>query len=350
MELLETTLRDGSYTVNFQFTAQDTYEISKALDQAGFKFIEIGHGVGLGAFNKGQGEAAETDEDYMKAAAEAVTHGKFGMFCIPGIADLDAVDMCVDYGMGFLRVGTNVNDVELGRSFIEKAKKHGMFVAANFMKSYASSPEEFAEKAVMAQKYGADTVYIVDSCGGMLPDEIEKYFRAVRDVCDISLSFHGHNNLELGVANSLHALELGADIIDTSLQGLGRSAGNVPTEIMLPVLERAGYDVKIDAIHVMDIAERFIRPLIRKIGYSSLDIVAGWAQFHSGYMKVIQKHAGHSNIDPRRLIIEICKRNKVDISDELAEEVVSQIHQKSYLPMSQFSFDTYFGREEENHK
>ena len=86
--LLDTTLRDGSYVIDFQFTARDTAIIAAQLDDAGFELIEVGHGVGLGASEGGFGRAAETDEAYMVATAGAVKAGMWGMFCIPGIASL----------------------------------------------------------------------------------------------------------------------------------------------------------------------------------------------------------------------------------------------------------------------
>ena len=346
MDILETTLRDGSYTINFQFTARDTAEIAAALEKAGFRFIEIGHGVGLGASRAGQGEAAETDEGYMRAAADALTKAKFGMFCIPGIASLADLDAARDHGMGFLRVGTNVTEVETAKDFIERAKKYGMFVAANFMKSYASSPWEFAERAKLAQEFGADIVYVVDSCGGMMPADVEAYFQVVRDVCDVPLAFHGHDNLGMSVANSLHAVELGAQMVDTSLQGLGRSAGNAPTEILLVALARLGIDLGIDPIEVMDIGEKFIRPMIKRTGLSSIDIVSGYAQFHSAYMGVISRFASKYGVDPRILIIETCRANKVHVTDELVEDIAKRLQAAGSVTTARYEFHTYFGHEE----
>ena len=108
--LLECTLRDGSYAINFQFTASDTKIIAKGLEDAGFRLIEVGHGVGLRASVSGYGAAAATDTEYLEAAASVLTKARFGMFCIPGIAQLEDVDLCASYGAKFIRIGTNVTD------------------------------------------------------------------------------------------------------------------------------------------------------------------------------------------------------------------------------------------------
>ena len=61
-----------------------------------------------------------------------------------------------------------------------------MYVAANYMKSYALEPKKFAEKVKLSEKYGADMIYLVDSAGGMFPDQIKSYHSAIRNVSDIN--------------------------------------------------------------------------------------------------------------------------------------------------------------------
>jgi 4-hydroxy 2-oxovalerate aldolase len=349
VNILETTLRDGSYAIDFQFTASDTALIAAELEKVGFDLIEIGHGVGLHASESGKGVAAETDEAYLKAAAEVLTKAKFGMFCIPGTARLEDIDMAADYGMGFIRIGTNVTEMEESEEFVARAKKRGMFVTANFMKSYTMKPAQFAEKAKLTQKFGTDALYIVDSAGGMLTSDVEDYFRAVQEVCDIPLAFHGHDNLGLAVANTLRAVELGASLVDSSLQGMGRSTGNAPTEILVVALKRLGIDLGIDPIKVMDIGEKYIRPLIRRRGLGSMDIVAGYAQFHSSYMGVIRQYSSKYRIDPRKLIIGVCQLDKVNAPPELVERVAKQISAESdEVFTARYEFDEYFGDEQKD--
>jgi 4-hydroxy-2-oxovalerate aldolase len=347
MELLETTLRDGSYGINFQFTASDTSAICSSLEAAGFTWIEIGHGVGLGASRHGRGAAAETDEAYMKAAAITLTRAKFGMFCIPGIATLDDVDLAASYGMGFIRVGTEVGRVEESRPFIERARRHGMMVMANFMKSYTCTPLQFAERARLSAGYGSQVVYVVDSSGGMLPAELEPYFAAVQSVSDVPIGFHGHNNLGLAMANTIRAVELGASIVDSSLQGFGRSSGNAATEMVVAVFKRMGYELGIDLLGTMDAAEKFIRPLIRRQGLSTIDTIAGYSQFHSSYFGTIQKYSEAYRVDPRRLIIALCQIDKVNADPALVETLAKALAvDQSGACVATFQADEYCGNEQ----
>ncbi len=345
--ILETTLRDGSYAINFQFTAADTAIICAELEKAGFEFIEIGHGVGLGASEKGMGQAAETDEVYLKSAAEALSRARFGMFCIPGVATLEHLDLAADQGMGFVRVGTNVTEVETGKPFIAKAKQKGMYVSANMMKSYAMPPREMADKALLLEDYGADVLCVVDSAGGMLDDDLRQYFEAIKARSNIPLGFHGHDNLGLAVAHSLRAVELGAVVVDGSLQGLGRSSGNAPTEILVAALTRMGIRTGIDYLKVMDIGAKYIRPLIRRGGLGSLDLVAGYAQFHSSYMGTIRKFASKYRVDPRKLIIRLCEVDRVEAPAALVERLAQELsRQGDEVFSARFDFDEYFGDEQ----
>ena len=119
MKVLDTTLRDGSYLINFGFSAEQTSDISGALDGAGIDLIEVGHGVGLNASEAGYGRAVLEDEAYMAAAAKAVTRGKWGMFAIPGICELKHLDACFDHAVGFLRFGVTIDAYEKVFPFVE---------------------------------------------------------------------------------------------------------------------------------------------------------------------------------------------------------------------------------------
>ena len=344
--ILECTLRDGSYVIDFQFTATDTETIGGALDQAGFPYIEVGHGIGLGAFEQGRHVAAASDLEYMQAAARSIRRGKWGMFCIPGIANLEHVRMASDQGMDFIRIGSNVTEVDSSAPFIALSRARGMDVYANFMKSYALSPEEFAKLAARSAGFGAGMVYLVDSAGGMLPAEVRAYLQATHsEAPDLALGFHGHNNLGLAVANSLVCAEEGVVLVDTSLQGFGRSAGNTPTEQFLSALVRSGCEPAIDPIEAMHLGETLVRPLIERRGLSSLDIVAGQAQFHSSYMPAVLNAAKRHRIDPRALIIELCRHDKINAPDELIERLAADLDHRRVAQRA-LPWGSYYGEEQ----
>ncbi len=344
--LLDCTLRDGSYAVNFQFTAEETSALATALEQAGLAWIEIGHGVGLCASQRGYGDAAETDLAYMQAAA-GLTTARWGMFCIPGIATLDALQEAIDQGMGFVRIGVNLESYAEVKPFVELARKHELFTCVNFMKSYTRPADDFARYAQAAEGFGAHLVYLVDSAGGMLPEEVTEYIEAVRTrTANLRLGFHGHHNLGLGVANALRAAELGVEFIDVSLLGLGRSAGNTPSEQFVCALMRRGIDLNIDPIALMNIAERHIRPLQQSGTVDSLDVIAGLALFHSSYMGIIEKYARKFRIDPRRLIIAVCEKDQVNAPEALVEAEAARLAAAGAHGAWKALYKHYYGEEQ----
>lgn len=333
--ILECTLRDGSYPIEYQFTAEDTAIIATALENAGFNLIEIGHGLGLDASSAGEGVAAATDEEYIKAASSALKKAKFGTFFIPGIGKEKSLKMAAEYGMDFVRIGTNAPEVKKAEKYIKLAKKLGMIVSSNLMKSYALKPQELVECAKMVEEWGADIAYVVDSAGGMLPEEVREYVKQIKDKVDISIGFHGHNNFSLAVANTLVAIESGATFVDCTLQGIGRSAGNAPTEILLLTLEKLGYKTGIDPFKVMDISETFIKPMMKESGISSIDVTEGYALFHSKFLKNIYKVARKFDLDPRKLIIKASEKSLLYVPEELVMTVAKDILKKKRTKFSE---------------
>lgn len=348
IKLLDTTLRDGSYATNFSFTADDTAIICQELEKSGIELIEIGHGLGINASSSGYGKTPATDEEYMTAAKNTLKKSKYGMFCIPGIARLEDLDIALKHEMNFIRIGTDVTKIPESEYFIKKAKDNGMYVAANYMKSYAMSPEKFAENVLLSEKYGADIVYIVDSAGGMFHDDILNYFKAIRKVSNIPIGFHAHDNLGLATSNSIFAAENGIELVDCSLQGLGRSSGNACTETLVMAFKKKGFDTGIDFKKIFDLGQIHIRPLLKNNGRMPLDIVAGYADFHSSYMPHIMECSNKYNVDPISLIIEITKIDKVDLDKEKLEEIAIALKKDGLIYTPKYQFDRYVGREQDN--
>ena len=324
--VLDCTLRDGSYAIDYQFSQEDTARICEALEGAGVKFIEIGHGVGMNG-SQNHGRAKQSDEEYVKAAAEVIKKSKFGMFCIPGIARLEDLDMAASYGMGFVRVGTNVNEANQAEHFIRRAKKLRMHVSFNMMKSYALPPLEVVKQAALAASYGADVVSVVDSAGGMMPKDVREYVSVIKKkIKNIDVGFHGHNNLQLAMANSLAAVEAGATFVDATLQGIGRSVGNTQTEVLVLLLRKLGVSTGIDPLKIMDAGDRWIRPRMPiQSGIDTLSAVIGDSQFHSSFLKIVEKVAREENLDVRALIAAVSAIDLITVTEESAKKAAIRL-------------------------
>lgn len=327
VDLLDTTLRDGNYVVNFRFTAADTAWLAGRLEECGIRWIEIGHGLGLRASTK-HGEAGASDADYIRAARGALKTAKFGAFAIPGIATTDDVRMAADLGMDFIRVGANVDRVSEMEDLIRVARQAGLFVCTNFMKSYCLPPGEFAELGKQAEDFGSQMNYVVDSAGGMLPDDIRAYFDALREVTSIPMGFHGHDNIRMAIANSLAAVDSGAWLIDTTLFGVGRGSGNAATELMVHLLQRRyGCLSEIDATRLLQLAETQAAPLLHTRHQESVSMSLGLAQVHSMYLERIVARARAEGIDQHQLIAAVGKVDRLTLNDQILDKAVALVWQ-----------------------
>lgn len=340
MKLFDTTIRDGSYAINFKYSCADVDAIVTKLDSFGIEYIEIGHGMGLNASSPANGVSLHTDEEYMLAARPEDRNAKLGFFCIPGIARLEDLEFSRKMGMSFVRVGVNANQVELAKPYIEKARDLGFIVMTNLMKSYAITPAEFAQKARTAEQYGAECVYLVDSAGCMLSEEISAYYDATREISQIDLGFHGHNNLGLAIANSVHAAKLGFAYADASIQGIGRSAGNADLESLVMIFQRMGYDLGIDIPRLLEYGYVLLRDITNRHLKNPLDYICGYSGFHSGYMKHIYQFATKYQVDPLRLIMEYAKQEQFSFDSDLMKAATEKLV-KDY-DKHPYNFNLYF--------
>ena len=347
-KIMEVTLRDGGYSINFQFSEYDTKKIGVALENAGIKYIELAHGMGLGGSEVKGCRAMCSDEEYLAVAQETYKKCKYGVICVPAYSycpDVKKLDMLEKYGCSFVRVASTPDKIPLSKRYIERGKEMGLMVSANFMKSYTATVEEFRRNVRLSREYGVDCVYVVDSAGCMLPEDLKKYYDVIREFDGLKAGFHGHNNLGLAISNSLYAAELGFDFIDTSLQGLGRSAGNTSTELFVSLLY-VKYGIKdYDIKSIVKFSENYVKPLVKNEGLYGLDIFCGIAGFHSSYMKYIHRVAAKYEVNPYELIVEYCKNDKVNLDENLLVEVAKKLP-KEDINLSQYGFDRYIGDEQ----
>ena len=337
--LFECTLRDAAYCVNFQFSAEDTRTVARALESAGFDHIEVGHGLGLGASSPRFGVAAEPDEAYLEAAASSLTTAQWGTFFIPGIGEAHHLETAARYGMDFVRIGTNITEFRDARPSVDQARALGMTVSVNLMKTYAVGPGAFAETVREIGTWAPDNIYIVDSAGGMLPDDVRACVRAILGETPCDAGMHAHHNLQLAVSNSMVALEEGARFIDSTLRGIGRSAGNAQTEVVVALCQRRGLLQSIDLMKTLAVSEQVFVPLVRDLigrtpgtnpeeahrGSSDLELVVGLAKCHSSFLPMISAVAAETGVNLLALVMAVSTRDCIRPTDALCREEAARL-------------------------
>ena len=242
LKILDCTLRDGSNVINFKFDRKLTQTVLQQLERAGIEWIEMGHGLGLGATENCGKPASLSDEEYMELAKENLKRAKYGFLIGKKFGKKKDIKLAVQKKVDFIRIGSNITEIDQIEDFVKYAKDQRLTVFIALMKAYAMvNMEEYVEVLNKLEKWGADLATLMDSAGTMLPDEIKKYITQGRLNSNIALGFHSHNNLQLAIANVISAIQAGVDSIDVSVGGLGRSVGNAPTEILALLIDKYGW-------------------------------------------------------------------------------------------------------------
>lgn len=336
VEILDCTLRDGSYVIDFQFSLEHTKTLSAGLSKAGVKLIEVGHGVGLNGSAK-NGIAKATDQEYIEAAKSSVGNQSLvGSFFIPGVGSYDDIVSARKSGLDFIRIGTDCFDFKKGLDSISKSKEIGLIAYSNLMKSYLMTPYSLALAAKEIEKAGADGISVVDSAGGMMPEEVYTYVKALVDTVDTPVGFHGHNNLGLANACAKAAVEAGAKIIDTTLQGMGRSAGNVQTESFVLILNRLGIETSVDPVQAMELGQKIVRPLLGTAGVQSEDLASGYSLFHSGFLSLVSEISKKFGVSSVNIILEYSKLSVKNPTRDQLVEIAAKISTNTVVKFPNF--------------
>jgi len=331
LKILDTTLRDGSNAINFQFDRELTKNILIGLEKAGIEWIEMGHGLGLGATENCSKPASLSDEEYMELALESLEKAKYGFFIGKEFGKKKDIKLAAQKKVGFIRIGSNITEIDQIEDFVKYAKDQRLTVFIALMKAYAMvNMEEYVEVLNKLEKWGADLATLMDSAGNMVPETIRKYIIQGKLNSNIALGFHSHNNLQLAIANVISAIQAGVDSIDVSVGGLGRSAGNAPTEILALLIDKYGWGKPLDYKILSDLNDNYIFPLIKgENRFSSTALTFGFAGFHSSFFPLIEKVTReYPTIDYRDLIIEVSKKEKVNVTEELIRETAKNLSTK----------------------
>ncbi|WP_283603497.1 4-hydroxy-2-oxovalerate aldolase [Serratia proteamaculans] len=322
----DSTLRDGQHAVKHQLTAAQLRSYATAADKTGVAIVEVGHGNGLGASSYQVGRAALSDEAMLTTVRESLQNSKMGVFMLPGwgtSADLSKALAC---GTDVVRIGTHCTEATLAERHLGWLREQGVEAHAVLMMSHMATPAELAEQAELLVGYGAQAVGIMDSAGSLLPQDVTARIAAMRMQVEVPLIFHAHNNLGMAVANSVAAAQAGAGIIDGCARGFGAGAGNTQLEVLIPVLERLGYNTGIDLYHFLDAADLAARELmVVPPMIDSLGIVSGLAGVFSGFKNPVLNHAGSAGVDARDVFFELGRRQVIAGQEDLIVEVVAEL-------------------------
>ena len=321
--LHDMTLRDGMHPKRHQMTLEQMKSIAQGLDQAGVPLIEVTHGDGLGGASVNYGFAAHGDEEYLAAVVPLMKRAKVSVLLLPGIGTADDLRMAHEHGAWSVHVATHCTEADVSEQHIGLARRLGMDTVGFLMMAHMNSPEDLVKQARLMEGYGANCIYITDSAGYMLPEDVKVRLGAVRQAIhpETELGFHGHHNLSMGVANSIAAIEAGANRIDAASAGLGAGAGNTPMEVLVAVLDRMGYETGVDVWKIQDVAEDLVLPIMDfpiRIDRDALTL--GYAGVYGSFLLFAKRAAAKYGLPSRDILVEVGRRKMVGGQEDMIED------------------------------
>jgi 4-hydroxy-2-oxovalerate/4-hydroxy-2-oxohexanoate aldolase len=317
------TLRDGMHPKRHQMSLEQMKSIAVGLDEAGVPLIEVTHGDGLGGSSVNYGFPAHTDEEYLSTVIPLMKRAKVSALLLPGIGTVDHLRMAHELGVSTIRVATHCTEADVSEQHINLARKLGLDTVGFLMMAHMNSPEGLVTQAKLMESYGANCIYITDSAGYMLPDDVRARLIAVRAALkpETELGFHGHHNMAMGIANSIAAIEVGATRIDAAAAGLGAGAGNTPMEVLVAVCDRMGIETGVDVWKIQDVAEDLVVPIMDfpiRIDRDALTL--GYAGVYGSFLLFAKRASVKYGIPARDILVELGRRGMVGGQEDMIED------------------------------
>jgi 4-hydroxy-2-oxovalerate/4-hydroxy-2-oxohexanoate aldolase len=317
------TLRDGMHPKRHLMTLDQMKTIAVGLDEAGVPLIEVTHGDGLGGASVNYGFPAHSDAEYLGAVIPLMKRAKVSALLLPGIGTVDHLKMAKELGVATIRVATHCTEADVAEQHITLARKLEMDTVGFLMMSHMNSVEGLIHQAKLMEGYGANCVYVTDSAGHMLPDDVKTKLGAVRAALkpETELGFHGHHNLAMGVANSIAAIEVGATRIDAAAAGLGAGAGNTPMEVLVAVADMMGIETGVDVFKIQDVSEDLVVPIMDfPIRLDRDALTLGYAGVYGSFLLFAKRAEAKYGVPAREILVEMGRRGMVGGQEDMIED------------------------------
>ncbi|MCI2418083.1 4-hydroxy-2-oxovalerate aldolase [Saccharopolyspora sp. K220] len=331
VRITDSSLRDGSHHKRHQFTATEVRDIVAALDGAGVPVIEVTHGDGLGGSSFNYGFSRTPEQELITIAAETARHAKIAVLMLPGVGVTDDIVIARDNGASVCRIATHCTEADVSVQHFGLARELGLETVGFLMMAHSQPPESLAEQARIMVDAGCQCVYVVDSAGALVLEQVaERVSALVAEVGgEAQIGFHGHENLGVAVANSIAAARAGAVQIDGSARRFGAGAGNTPVEAFVAVCDKLGIRTGVDFFAVADAAEDVVRPAMPEeclLDRSAL--MMGYAGVYSSFLKHATRQAERYGVSEAELLVRAGQRKLVGGQEDQLIDIALELQRQ----------------------
>lgn len=267
IKILDCTIRDGGLMNNSRFEDGFVKAVYQACVEAGVDYMEIGYKASKRLYSPSEfGCWKYCDEEAIRRiVGENPTELK-----LSAMADAERTDYHEDIlpknqsVLDMIRVATYIHQIPTAIDMIKAIHDKGYETTLNLMSVSVVPESELDEALELLCKTEVDVLYIVDSFGALYSESIQaltKKFLHYATSAGKKVGVHTHNNQQLAFANTIEALILGASYLDSTIAGLGRGAGNCPTELLLGFLKNPKFHLR----PILKCIQEYIVPLRKKI-------------------------------------------------------------------------------------
>lgn len=333
--ITDTTLRDGSHAMSHRFTERQVRDVVRALDDAGVPVIEVAHGDGVAGSTFNYGFSSTDELTLIAAAVDEARTARVAVLLVPGVGTRADLLKAHEAGASIVRVATHCTEADVSIQHFGMARELGMETVGFLMLSHMAPPARLAAQARIMVDAGCQCVYIVDSAGALVLDEAVERVSALVDEIggEAQVGYHGHNNLAMGVANSILAYRAGAQQIDGSTRALGAGAGNSPTEVLTAVFDHLGVETGIDLPLILRAAEEVVKPImLREPTMDRSSIMLGHAGAYSSFLIHAERAAERYGVPAHEILAEVGRRGYVGGQEDMIIDVALSLRGAGTAP------------------
>lgn len=318
INILDCTLRDGGYYTNWDFESSVVDAYCKGLNELPVEYVEVGYRSPQ--MNEYFGKFFYLPKWVMHELSEKLPNKK--LVVMLNLKDI-SIDILPDLigdlkaQVAMIRIVSAPGEIQQAMKVCKAIKMMGFEVGINmmYMSKWTKDDLEKICASLSEMKACADVLYLVDSYGGVTPEQFRSIIRSIKPHCALPLGFHGHNNIELALANSIVGIEEGIENFDSTVLGMGRGAGNLKTELFLTYLDSVRMLDSVNLNAITQLVNAFA-PLLKQYGWGT-----NIAYMISGSKNLPQKEVmdwmGMKRYDIDNIVVALQGMAKKDSSIEI---------------------------------